>query len=454
MPVQCPHCSKVFPGPKLNARHLSICNPESKSVVEPCLCGHTANSATSMKRHRQTCDVWQSRDKNAVCRDRAVKTNIKRYGTAAPIENPEIRARIEATNRERYGAANPFSREASTFDAVQASLNGKRPVLRGSDNPFSREDVKAKIRSTMLEKHGAENPQQVPEIRAKTRDTVIDRYGGELLASPVLREKAEATNIARYGAAFAGGTPDVQAKVRATNIERYGVPYTCMDPEIRRKQIETMHTNYGSHYFASDEGKAEILRVIREKYGADHWMQTPGAWDKLKEVFLQKHGVEHPLQLEGFREKQRQTLIGRYDNPFPGLRNKGPNGLESKILELAGGSLVFTGDGSFWKKLPALNKYKNADFILPGPSPEHPKRNVTKVVEAFGDFWHSRIFTGKAPFDHEQELIDAYADIGIQCLVVWESEVRTDPEAVKSRIQAFLDVRGGSDADDVFSMFR
>jgi G:T-mismatch repair DNA endonuclease (very short patch repair protein) len=49
------------------------------------------------------------------------------------------------------------------------------------------------------------------------------------------------------------------------------------------------------------------------------------------------------------------------------------------------------------------------------------------------------MFTGKANFDHEQELIEAFADIGIECLVVWESEVESDPEGVKVRLAAFLE---------------
>ena len=48
------------------------------------------------------------------------------------------------------------------------------------------------------------------------------------------------------------------------------------------------------------------------------------------------------------------------------------------------------------------------------------------------------MFTGKAPFAHESELVAAYAEIGIACLVVWESEVKTDPEGVRSRLSEFL----------------
>ncbi len=50
------------------------------------------------------------------------------------------------------------------------------------------------------------------------------------------------------------------------------------------------------------------------------------------------------------------------------------------------------------------------------------------------------MFTGKVPFEHERELIDAYADVGIECLVIWESEVKNDPVEVRSRIGAFVAV--------------
>jgi len=100
--------------------------------------------------------------------------------------------------------------------------------------------------------------------------------------------------------------------------------------------------------------------------------------------------------------------------------------------------LMFTGDGQFWKWLSVLGHNKNPDFILPGPVAGHPFRGVCKVVEVFGDFWHSRMFTGKAPFEHESELMAAFAEIGIACLVVWESEVKKDAEGVRERVREFV----------------
>lgn len=85
-----------------------------------------------------------------------------------------------------------------------------------------------------------------------------------------------------------------------------------------------------------------------------------------------------------------------------------------------------------------LGHHKNPDFIVPGPDLRKPFKEVTRVVEVFGDFWHSRMITGNAPFDHELELIEAFRDIGIECLVIWESEVKSDAESVKQRILDFV----------------
>jgi hypothetical protein len=450
-----------------------------------------------MKDHYKTCEVWLARDKRAVADKRKKQTFLKNYGVENPQQSSEIREKSRKTNLERYGVENPFQSEACREKSKETMIAkygvefaGQSEVLQeqmrktnleryGAENPFASDEIKKKLRSTMLEKHGASNPQQAPEIRARTRKTNQDRYGGELLGSPELREKSRATNLARYGVEFAGGVPEVQAKVIATNLVRYGVKHTCMDPEVRRKQLETMELNYGSHYFASDEGKACVRSVLKEKYGVEFPAQIEGNWEKTVATFMENYGVRHPLLLKELVEKREQTNLVRFgwrnslsdknenrrryrlsqktwlknygfDHP---MKNKehalnrlrkmrpgvGPNGLEKKILGLVPeGSLLFTGDFTFWRWLPKIGHHKNPDFIVPGQDPAQPKRGVTKVIEAFGDFWHSRMFTGKANFEHESELIDAYSEVGIECLVIWESEVNGDADGVRVRLEEFL----------------
>jgi hypothetical protein len=396
-------------------------------------------SDNKLKAHKRECETWLARDKKAVRAERMRENSLAKHGVENPMRSPEANAKRAETNLARYGAENPFARGANTFEKVQASLEGKRPVLRGAENPFAKPEVQAKIRASMLEKHGAENPQQSPEIRARTSATCEERYGGVLMASPEIAEKARATNRARYGDAFPQRTETIRDKIQDTNILRYGVPWTSMDPETRRKQLETHHERWGSHYFASDEGKAQIRSVMIERFGVEFPGAIEGHWGRLVETFKQRYGVEHPLQLAEFLDKQRSTNLARYGTIFPGLRLRGRNGLETKVFNLAPpDSLIFTGDGGWWRRLPHFGRYKNPDFIVPGPDPENPKRGVTRVVEAFGDYWHSKMFTGRAPFEHEGELIDAYKEVGIDCLVLWESEVLGFPEEAQIRLLEFL----------------
>ena len=121
-------------------------------------------------------------------------------------------------------------------------------------------------------------------------------------------------------------------------------------------------------------------------------------------------------------------------------RRKGPNGLEKRVASLAPKAkpLKFTGNGKVWIQLPMLGKRKNPDFIVPGQNPRRPFEGIQKVVEAFGDYYHSEQFTGLSPKDHERQLVKAYADVGILCLVIWESQIKKNPRAVRQRLWRFL----------------
>jgi hypothetical protein len=113
------------------------------------------------------------------------------------------------------------------------------------------------------------------------------------------------------------------------------------------------------------------------------------------------------------------------------FRRPGPNGLERRFAECLT-QLLYTGDGSYWVWLPKLKCHKNPDFVLPGPEVVLANRGIRKVVEVFGDYWHSEAFTGKDIWEHEQEVIDAFLEVGIECLVIWESEFVRDPAAIVS----------------------
>ena len=253
-----------------------------------------------------------------------------------------------------------------------------------------------------------------------------------MMASPELREKAKQTNLAKYGVEWASSSDAVKAKIQQTCLDKYGVVSTALVPEIRQKQLAAMEAKYGAAYFASEQGKREIREVLKERYGVEHVGSIEGHWDKAKATFQERYGVDHPLQLEVFREKQYQTNIERYGTPFTGGRNKGMNGFEQTVYDMCPDGLEFVGDGQYWRKLPLLDGYKNPDFLA------SPRDNLTKVVECFGNYWHGPLKTGISNAEHEALVIAAYADIGIRCLVLWESEVKADPKDTAQRLFEFI----------------
>ena len=85
--------------------------------------------------------------------------------------------------------------------------------------------------------------------------------------------------------------------------------------------------------------------------------------------------------------------------------------------------LKYVGDHSFWIHLPRHGP-KNPDFIAP------PFSRRKKVLEVFGDYWHAA--------DEESALIAEYAEVGVECLVIWECGLLTDPTAQFNRIAAYL----------------
>lgn len=231
MPIDCPYCHQRFPySDTINARHKAVCSGWQAVLGDrtprKCLCGHESTSATQMKRHHAQCDVWKARHRGTVQMARLAETLQAKHGQGIThmMLVPGAREHQEATNLERYGAENVFSRESSIFDKVQASLEGKRPILRGQDNPFAWPEVKEKIRLVNMVKYGGARPQCSPVIRARTQITNLERYGvKETLAAPVVRERILATNLERYGGPAPSNSPLIVEKARQTNIQRWGV---------------------------------------------------------------------------------------------------------------------------------------------------------------------------------------------------------------------------------------
>ena len=110
----------------------------------------------------------------------------------------------------------------------------------GVKNPFSAEEVKAKIRETNLNIYGAENPFAAEEIKDKIKQSNLSKYGVEYVSQRTdIKQKVEETCFKKYGVSRYSKTEECKEKTKQAIMNRYGVHSTSVLPEVREKTKQT-----------------------------------------------------------------------------------------------------------------------------------------------------------------------------------------------------------------------
>lgn len=119
-------------------------------------------------------------------REKINKTNLERYGTTNPLNNPVIREKARRTCLRKYGVRYPLS-NSDIYNKVKAT-NVER---YGVENPFASPEIQAKIKDVNLEKYGVEHPMQNEDVRKTLEKTLMKKYGVKYaLKNKEIREKA------------------------------------------------------------------------------------------------------------------------------------------------------------------------------------------------------------------------------------------------------------------------
>jgi very-short-patch-repair endonuclease len=129
------------------------------------------------------------------------------------------------------------------------------------NNPFSRPEVKEKIRQKNIEKYGVEWHTQSESFKEKSKQTCLEKYGVEKYSQ----------------------TDEAKQKYKETCLRKYGVENVSSVPEIR------------------DKAKKTIL----EKYGSENFLTTK----ECKQGIIDKFGVDNVFKLKEFQDKAIQTKI-------------------------------------------------------------------------------------------------------------------------------------------------
>lgn len=123
-----------------------------------------------------------------------------------------------------------------------------------------------------------------------------------------------------------------------------------------------------------------------------------------------------------FRDKQHLAKL-RSKRP-PGWLKKMPTYPELLLNWLTPDIVIYTGDRLFWVDLPN-GRRRNPDFVVLGQR---------RVIELLGDYWHR----GFVKTDVEK-LIEMYWRAGLECLIVWEKDMKDNVKGTLEEISSFIE---------------
>jgi hypothetical protein len=159
--------------------------------------------------------------------------------------------------------------------------------------------------------------------REKFRITCLEKYGGCGNASPLIKEKVEATNVERYGTKSYLSTEEKKIKTRKTNIIKYGNEHHLRIPNIIKKQKETNMRKYGvSNISQLTDVKNKKINTTLRNYGTEHHFQNELNIADRKKTCLEKYGTEYPSGGYNFK-----------DYVYPSGKNIRIQGYENRALD-------------------------------------------------------------------------------------------------------------------------
>lgn len=180
------------------------------NINESPICPICGNHIKWIGKYNKTCS---SKCKYTYAINKAIKTNLKKYGVSYQIASDHTKQKIKETNIERYG--------------VDCTLKYNK--------------TREKIKETNIKKYGCDNPLGNKDIIKKRKDTMIKKYGVDHnWKSEILRKKAFYKN---FGVDSYSKTDDFKEKFKNTCIKKFGYPTPLNQPYVKAKAHNKISLN-------------------------------------------------------------------------------------------------------------------------------------------------------------------------------------------------------------------
>lgn len=122
----------------------------------------------------------------------------------------------------------------------------------------------------------------------------------------------------------------------------------------------------------------------------------------------------------GQKERHAKRLVNMNLN---GFNKTTPNKLESRFWDLIGRDKISYSSFRFWKTI-------SRNGVVSHITPDFNVGNTNAVIEVYGDYWHR----GENP----DVRISEWKSAGIDCIVIWESDINNRAGFVKNIVTDFI----------------
>ena len=204
-------------------------------------------------------------------REKTIKTNLERYGVAAPSQSEAAKQKARDTSMKKFGAPN-YLCTGPTRDLANASLREKYGV---ESNISQSKEIQEKIRERARQEYGVDHPNQRPEVIQAHKDGMVAKFGYESPQQvPEIRQKTVETVRRVYGVDNVMQSEEAKASMVRNSREANGVDWPAQRPELVKQRTEKLRMNFAEsiqdetardNYLKFKENPKAYLESLPEK---------------------------------------------------------------------------------------------------------------------------------------------------------------------------------------------
>jgi protein-arginine kinase activator protein McsA len=276
-----------------------------------------------------------------------------------------------------------------------------------------------KQKNTCLEKYGSENPFSCDVFKKKIKDVMIKKYGGIGASSKEIKERIYNTNLKKYGVVNPFQNKDIikqmvskkdyisiHKKIRDTMISKYGVSCSFLIPKSKKKMLENRRETIIDEIFFGNRLDGKVIPMFQPFDYID---------------VTKKYKFKCNSCMCEFEDHLDDGRIPRCPTCYPYIIN---SKYEYEIIDF----IKSFYSGEILHGTRKILSGKEIDIYLPDK----------KIgIEFNGLYYHSELSSGKVKNYHLNKTNECNK-LGIRLIHIFEDEWRQKQLIVKSRLLSIL----------------